>query len=245
MRALRDSAKRLTCLLSCTRRPIFRGPSPPSRAQRLFNRFAVIVAAAACCVLALWEAYSCAQIAFGYAAGYSFASALFLAIAIALCGLILLIYWRTRPLGISLVVSGLLSYGLFLGGIACLSKLDLVAWRHEPPPKSFGPDQKSALVIYFRKGTTDQQIEDFITSVLEEPAQPRHDGRDYPVCVSSYLGLRPSQANKFEAAAVDFFDSARERDTAPYIAKIRSDPRVDRVFLNVSPQSIRLDSIHR
>jgi len=229
-------------LLICKRMPIFRSSSQPSRAQRLFSTVATIVIVSAGCVFGLWEAYSCAQEAFGYAAGYSYAIAFSLGIYATVLGLLLCIYWRTRRVGIGLIASGILSYVLFQGGIVILTKMDRVAWRHEPPLERFGPDQKVALVIYFRMGTADRQIEDFDTNILEEPAEPRHSGRDYPAFVSSYLRLPPSQANGFEGAAVNFFNNSPTAEKNAYIVKIRADQRVAKVFTDVSPETIRLDS---
>jgi hypothetical protein len=48
-------------------------------------------------------------------------------------------------------------------------------------------------------------------------------------------------ANGYEAALVDFRDTAPDSVTAPYIEKIRSDPRVERLFLNVNPTAIQID----
>jgi hypothetical protein len=59
---------------------------------------------------------------------------------------------------------GLLSCVTFYGAMWVLVKADRVAWRHEPPPVRFGPDQRASLVIYFRKGVTDEDIERFIVS---------------------------------------------------------------------------------
>jgi hypothetical protein len=49
-------------------------------------------------------------------------------------------------------------------------------------------------------------------------------------------------ANGYEAALVDFRDTAPESVTDPYIEKIRSDPRVERLFLNVNPTTIHIDA---
>jgi hypothetical protein len=193
------------------------------------------------CFLGIWEARSCAKVAFGYIAGYNYAAALFIAAALLIFGLILCIYWRTRLIGIGFIASGILSYAVFLGGMSFLLKRDQVAWRHEPPLVSFGPQQKAAVVIYFRKGTTDQQIEDFVSSVLEEPAEARHEGRDYPAFVSSYLRLLPSQANGFDGCALNFWQNNPTDEKDLYIAQIRKDQRVARIFLNTSPSSITID----
>lgn len=205
------------------------------------SKAAVALGAAGCIGLGLWEAHHCAQVAFGYVAGYSYIAALLYAIAISLGGILLCVYWRTRALGLSLIVFGLLSYGVFLGGMAALKKMDKVAWLHEPPEQAFGPDQKASVVVYFRKGTTDEQIEAFHSTILEQPGQPMHPEPEYPWFVIDYLCLLPGQANGFDGVAVSFRHNVTRADTDPYVAKIRADHRVEKVFLDVSPAAIAAD----
>jgi hypothetical protein len=134
------------------------------------NRIAVIGLSAIGIALGAWQAKDCAAIRFGYVAGYAYATAVFLAIALCGVGLLLLIYWRTRGIGAGLVAAGLLSCATFYGGMAALLRLDRVAWQHEPPLFAIGPDQKASLVIYFRDGITDEQVEVFRSSVLTDNA---------------------------------------------------------------------------
>ena len=217
---------------------------PLSRLQRQMNMGILLLLAAAGVAFGMWEAKKCAAITFGYVADYSYVGALFLAVGPGIIGLLLLIYWRTRWFGAGLVVAGILSYAVFYGGMAVLLKEDRVAWRHEPPMVSFGPDQKASAVIYFRKGTTGQQVEDFKSSVLEVPAQPRHEGRGYPDFVRVYLRLQPRQASGHDAIALTFFDNAPPERVNAYLATIRADARVEAVLLNVAPSSIQGVSEH-
>ncbi len=71
-----------------------------------------------------------------------------------------------------------------------LLRLDRVSWKHEPPPIAIGPDQKATLVVYFKHGTTDEQIKNFRYSVLSGAVEPLE-----------YLRLLPDQANGHEAVA--------------------------------------------
>jgi hypothetical protein len=192
-------------------------------------------------ILGAWEAAECSRIRFGYVAGYAYASAVVLGGIASILGFLLLIYWRTRRLGVALIGCGLLSVATFYGGMALLIKTDQVAWRHEPPMQRFGPDQRASLVIYFQHGVTDQQIERFISEVLEEDARPRHDGRDYPRFVDSYLRLLPNQANGFDACAITFRQESSERETEAYVNRIKADHRVAKVFRNAVPQTINTE----
>jgi hypothetical protein len=189
------------------------------------------------------NAYNAASITSGYAAGYVYAGAFFLSIFIYLLGLLLLIYWRTRWFGWGLIAAGVLSYLSFWGGNAVLTKLDRVAWKHEQMIR-FGPEQKSSAVIYFRKEVTNRQIEDFNRSILMLPSVPQHDGPDYPAFVSEYLRLLPMQANGYDAVAIGFFDKSPADKVNAYLAVIKADSRVERVFLDVAPTSIHIDSKH-
>lgn len=218
--------------------PLLTASKPISRIQRRVNKVAVLVLSSVGVLLGLWEAYECSLVAFGYAAGYSYASAIGIAIGLCVIGLPLLIYWRLRWIGVAFIAMGILSCATFYCGMAVLLKTDHVAWRHEPPLVRIGPDQKAAVVIYFRIGVTDKDIEDFDSSVLQGPAEPRHQGRDYPPFVSEYLRLLPSQANGYEAVSLSFFNNASPGDTQAYIRKIEADKRVLKLFFNRSPVSI-------
>jgi len=223
--------------------PLLSPNQPPSTRQRRINWAALLFFSLAGVALGLWDAHETASITSGYVADYAFAGAFFLGIFMCLSGLLLLIYWRTRWFGWGLVAAGILSYLFFWGGIAILTKFDRVAWRHDQEVR-FGPDQKSSVVIYFRKQVTDQQIEDFNHSVLELPQVPQHEGRGYPDFVSEYLRLTPSQANGYDAVALTFFDKNRADKVNAYLETIRADSRVKKVFLDTAPDAIHIDSKH-
>lgn len=173
-----------------------------------------------------WEAKDCAAIRFGYAAGYAYAAAIFFAVALCATGLLLLIYWRTRRIGVGLIASGVLSCLTFYGSMAVLLRFDQVAWKHEPPPVAIGPDQRATLVIYFKHGTTGEQIEDFGSSVLT--------GTHY----SEYLRLLPDQANGHDAVALTYSNQTRPEQLTSYINHIEHDSRVEKIYRNVAPNAI-------
>jgi len=135
-------------------------------------------------------------------------------------------------------VSGLVLYLGFLGTIQGLKKLDRVAWMHEPPPERFGPDQEASIVIYYKRRTSQKQINNFINQVLECPAEPRHAGRDYPEFVTSYMLLIPPQANGFDGSTLGVRRDAVKAEAQAYIAMIEADPIVEHVFLDVIPTDI-------
>lgn len=213
---------------------------PLSTLQRRVNKSALPILVIAGIALGLQGARECAATTSGYLASYDYASAQSLALVLSALGLLLLVYWRTRWIGGGLIAAGILSCAIFYASMNVLLKLDRVAWVHEKMI-SFGPDQKASMVIYFRKGISPQQIETFNESVLMGPAEPRHAGRDYPVFVQSYLRLAPSQANGHEAVALTFFNNTSADKTNHYLTAIEGDSRVEKVFLDVSPDSIKSD----
>lgn len=159
---------------------------------------------------------------------------------LAAIGLLLMIYWRTRSTGAALLGTGIIMYVVFLGSIETLKKLDKVAWQHEPPMRTFGPDQRASLVIYYRPGTTDQQIEDFVEHRLENYPSKVHDGKDFPEFLTEYLALIPSQANGFDGSALTFKPGAHGVAVDSFVSMVQSDPRVERVFRDISPDAIHL-----
>ena len=201
--------------------------------------FAVLLLACLGIGLGFWEARDCASLRFAYIADYSYAGVLSLSIGLSVIGLLLLIYWRTRWVGAGLIAAGILSCAMFYTGMTVLVKEDRVAWRHEPPLERFGgPGAKASAVIYFRRGVTREQVEEFDSLVLQGPAPPWHDGRDYPPFLATYVSLLPSQANGHEAIALTFFNDAPPDKVNAYLATIKADSRVARVFLDTAPDAI-------
>jgi hypothetical protein len=221
---------------------LLRPDGPRTSTQRRFDRTAIITLCCLGIALGLYQAHACSKIAYGYAAGYSFGAALGLGVLIILGGLPFTIYWRTRWVGAGLLCAGLLSCAAFYGGIGLLVKLDRVAWKHEPPLTSFGPNEIASAVVYFCPNVTNGQVEGFSENVLQEDANPRHPGRDFPVFVASYLRLLPTEANGHDAVAITFRESASQEATARYLARIQSDPRVAKVFTDVAPTRIHLEN---
>lgn len=212
---------------------------PLSVLQRRVNRFALPILALAGIALGLQVARECAATSSSYIASYDYAGTWYVAFLFCVLGLLLTVYWRTRWIGGGLIAAGVLSCAVFYGGMTILLKLDRVAWVHEKMISVGGADQKASVVIYFRKGITNEQVEDFNSSILMGPAEPRHAGRDYPAFVQTYSSMIPSSGHK--VVALTFFNNAPADKAKAYLASIQGDSRVDKVFLNVSPDSIKTD----
>jgi hypothetical protein len=215
---------------------VLRPDTPLSLGQRRLNKVVLLISVLIGIGLGLEWARECAAIPSAYLADYDYAISYSIAITLSILGLILLIYWRTRWFGAGCIAVGILSYTMFLGGMAVLTKEDRVAWRHEQMI-SFGPDQKSSVVIYFRKGITNQQVEDFHSAVLEVPTR-QSPGHGLPAFVQTYFRLRPMQANGHEGIALNFLGNTSAEKVSAYLTAIKADPRVEKVFLDTSPNSI-------
>lgn len=224
--------------------PLLRSNQPLSPIQERVNRVVPLLSALIGIAFGLWVAKDCAALASGYLANYSNVLALFIAVALCVLGLLMLIYWRTRWVGAGLIAAGILTYAAFWTGMAVLLKEDRVAWTHEQEVPLLGPDQKASAVIYFRKEVTDREVEDFNSTVLTLHARPGRSGRDYPAFVSEYVRLIPDQANGHWAIALNFRKNAPPDDVKAYLATIQADSRVETVFLNTAPNSIHADSKH-
>ncbi len=222
------------------RMPVFAATAPLTLAQRRRRWIAASVIVAGGLGFAVWAAIDCSHTAFGYAASYSFAAVFMLGCVCALIGLLLMIYWRTRTTGVALLSTGIATYLVFLGCIGVLKKFDKVAWVHEPPMQSMGPDQQASLVIYYRPGTTNREIEDFVEHKLEGYPSKVHDGTDLPEFVAEYMTLIPSQANGFDGSALVFRPGAHGTAVDSFVAMVKSDPRVSRVFHDTPPNAIHL-----
>jgi hypothetical protein len=219
---------------------VLRPDKPLSPRQLRLNKVFLLISVLIGIALGVEWARECAAIQSAYLASYDYATSFFFTISLSILGLMLLIHWRTRWFGAGFIAVGILSYIMFLGGMAVLAKEDRVAWRHEKMI-SFGPDQKASVVIYFRKGITNQQVEDFNSTVLEVPT-PQSPGHGHPAFVQTYLRL--ARTNGHEGIALTFFDNTSPDKVNAYLTAIRADSRVEKVFLNTSPNSIHTDSEH-
>jgi hypothetical protein len=222
------------------RMPVFAATEPLTRAQMRRRWIAASLIVAAGLGFAVWAAIDCSHIAFGYVASYSFAVVFILGCVLVVIGTLLMIYWRTRTTGLALLGTGIAAYLVFLGCIGVLKKFDKVAWMHEPPMQAMGPDQQASLIIYYRPGTTDREIEDFVEHKLEGYPSKVHDGTDLPEFVAVYMRLDPSQANGFEGSALKFRPGAHGAAVDSFVTMVQSDPRVARVFRDTPPDAIHL-----
>jgi hypothetical protein len=150
-------------------------------------------------------------------------------------GLLLLVSHRTRVAGISTLVATALFGLTFVGGASLSYRLGYTKWKNAPMVR-FGPDVEASMVIYFRRDTSEQQLQDFVAMTLEYPGI-RGDGRASGDAICEYMRLLPLEHHK--AVAVNFCPtlSAARRDQIRVAA--RASCLIYRAFEGISPADVK------
>jgi len=106
-----------------------------------------------------------------------------------------------------------------------------------------GPDAAASLVVYFKLGTTEAQVEKFNQENL---SKPRADGRGkcFKFGIGSYLRLIPSQANGHWAIAISFLADATEEERNNLDQVLDGDELVYKVFKNIAPNDIKASDLN-
>jgi hypothetical protein len=100
-----------------------------------------------------------------------------------------------------------------------------------------GPEVKASLVIYFKAGTTDEQIEDFWHGVLSDP-DPQGRGYSHRPGVGDLMRVFPA-VQGHEGIAITFFPEATENQRDELEAEIKSSPIVYKVLKDVAPKDVK------
>lgn len=100
-----------------------------------------------------------------------------------------------------------------------------------------GPQVKADLVIVFKSGTTEEQLNGFLRAVLQRP-NPYGEGYKNQPGVRSILRVPPIDG--YQAVAVSFHEDAKQVETDQIKSRVRSASLVDRVFKDIAPKDIKL-----
>lgn len=105
-------------------------------------------------------------------------------------------------------------------------------------PIKVGPDVPANLVVYFKLGTSENDVEKCYQETIYVP---RPDGRGEGIREGSgrFLRLLPSQANGHEAFALDFEANSTYEQRQAIKRLIKSCTNVYKIFENIAPQEIR------
>lgn len=176
----------------------------------------------------------------GYLASYTYLAILVFAgpvvFVLLLLGASLSISSRTRRFGIASATAGILIVAGYLGTFKILQKTGRVLYEHEKMVP-IGPEVKSDLVIYFKHGTTNDQINNFWNNVLSTPDR---DGRgSWPKPGVGDLGAVFPAVDGHEGVAVKFQESASQEEREQLKAAAGSSPLVFKIFENIAPADIK------
>jgi hypothetical protein len=103
---------------------------------------------------------------------------------------------------------------------------------------SWGPDQWHSLVVYFRSGTTPEQVEAFKYEILSEPGS-NEKSQEFKVGIGSYLRLTPDQAHGHWGFAITFYKKISDQQRSAIKESIRSHELVYKVFEGIAPNDIK------
>ena len=129
--------------------------------------------------------------------------------------------WRTHIHALALV-------SLFSASIAC--------GRATPaPPDAFGPDQRSAILVYFTVDATNAQINAFLDNVIGIPGKhpgehdllPGMGGINALPCVQDHCGY-----------SIDFFSTATQDERNNVKTRILASPIVFKMLENAVPSQV-------
>jgi hypothetical protein len=173
----------------------------------------------------------------GYLAGYTWFGLMLIGVPLVLSllviGAILSFIPRTRWPGALAIIAATLIMASSFASFKILDAFGQVLYKHEQMVP-IGPDAKHELVIFFKPGTTHDQIERFWAEVLSYPTQGGHWTRPG---ISGILRLFPIQG--YEAVGVTFFPNATQAQREEIKSKVHASPIVYKVMEDMVPQNIK------
>lgn len=107
---------------------------------------------------------------------------------------------------------------------------------HQERVRSFGPEARADLVIFFNHDVTHQQIEDFWRDILSKPdlegrGQPHRDG------VGNIARINAVQGH--EGISVSFFPNASQAQKEAVEKDVRSSPVVYKILKDTAPADVK------
>jgi len=100
-----------------------------------------------------------------------------------------------------------------------------------------GPDRESDIVFYFKKNTTNDQVNDFLNNKLSDP-DPRPGGHwPKPGVADTFL----VRTQDFEGYAITLTADVTDEQRQTILRVLNESPLIYKVFENVTPNEIVLD----
>jgi hypothetical protein len=99
-----------------------------------------------------------------------------------------------------------------------------------------GPEVKHDLVIFFKVGVSNQQVEEFFDEILAR-RNPTGTGFRLRAGIREYSREHPVDGH--EAVSISFFPSATVEERETVMRDVKSSPIVYRVLENVAPADVK------
>src|SRR2546423_14309393 len=100
-----------------------------------------------------------------------------------------------------------------------------------------GPEVRADLLIYFKTGITQQEINSFSKEILSQ-ADPRGRGDYLPPGVQTFLRIYPP-VQGHEGIAITFFPNATDDQRQNLKKAVETSPVVYKVLENISPADVK------
>lgn len=125
---------------------------------------------------------------------------------------------------------------VMLGVILTVGSIQVGCPRRELPMKPIGPEVKASLVIYFKSGVTNEQVNAFWENVLSTP-DSSGKGYYHRKGVGDIGRIAPVQAH--EGISMSFLPDATKEEREAVLHDITSSPIVYRVLRDVAPAEVK------
>lgn len=102
--------------------------------------------------------------------------------------------------------------------------------------RPIGPEVKQNLVIFFKLGITNEQVEGFFDEVLSKP-DPNGKGFYLRKGISEFSRIHPVQGH--EGVAISFFSYATNEEREAVVRDVKSSPIVYKVLENTAPAEVK------
>jgi hypothetical protein len=126
---------------------------------------------------------------------------------------------------------------LKFAAVATFSVIHLACPFHKDESRPIGPEVKASLVIYFKRGVTNEQIEGFWHKILSRP-DPLGRGYYHRDGVGTSSRIFPS-VQGHEGVATSFFQDATNEEREEIIRAVRASPIVYKVLEDVAPADVK------
>lgn len=117
----------------------------------------------------------------------------------------------------------------------CVSLLTVACPSQKERVRSFGPEVRADLAIFFGRDVTHQQIEDFWHDTLSKP----DTGRGHPLRDGISDTARIDAVQGHEGVSVSFFPNASQAQKEAVEKDVRSSPIVYRVLKDIAPVDVK------